>query len=286
MFTLLRVPKAWANKGLYHTRQNGDFVQELFRRDADLVYEVTEHNNCFWQKWAFFIIECENFDNIRCGEASQTITDYRDDDEIHYDAVYVSEMCEVLLKQEKPLPSKLENLLSDYLPRFFSRVIQWESKGYDSAATWRYYEWILKHIGKKANDFAQQSTIDNFFKEMCDIHDVWQISRMLPSEALLVSPEILENVEKSKKEVEETIEIAKELISKKSREDIKYTVGGIPMVSCYAKNTPCGDIGVHINLEYEFFVKMVMGNNRSYTSCRLDISKECKEFEKNFRRKH
>ncbi len=282
MFTLLRVSKACANKGIYHTRQNGDFVQELFRKDADLVYEVTEHNNRFGEKYAFFIIECEEFDHFRCGEISQTVKNYHSDSDIFYNAVYVSEMCEELLKQEQPIPNKLENLLSDYLPIFFSRVIQWESKGYDSAATWNYYEWILEHIGKKANDYVQQSAIDSFFKEMCCIHDVGQIARILPSKALLISSEIAEAIEKSQKEVQETIEIAKKLLSEKCYKDIKYTVGDIPFVSVYAENTPCGKIGVHVNLEYAFSVSLAMDNNRNYTTCKLGITRECKEFEENF----
>ncbi len=283
MFTLVRVPKDWANKGLYHTRQNGDLVQELYIRDADLVYEVTEHNNCFGQKWAFFIIECKELDNIRCGEASYTIADYRTDDKIYYDAVYISEMCEEFLKQKKPLPSKLENLLSDCLPRVFEGVIQWDSNGYDSAAIWSYYEWILKHIGKKASDFAEQSKIDKFFKEMCYIHDIWQLSKMLSSEAFLVSSEILENVEKSKKEVEETIKIVKELISKKSYKDITYTAGRMPIVTFDVKNTPCGNISIRINLENGFSVRMAMDYNCGCTLCCHNISKECEEFEDKFR---
>ncbi len=280
MFTLLRVSKARANKGIYHTRKNGDFVQELFKKNAVLVYEVTERNNHFGEKYAFFIIECEESDNLRCGKTSQTVTNYRSEKEIYYDAVYVSEMCEELLKQEKPLPSNLENLLSDYLPRFFSKVIQWESKGFDSAATWSYYEWILEHIGKKANDFVQQSAIDSFFKEMCCIHDVWQISRILPSKVLSISPVISEAIEKSKKEVQKTIEIAKRLIADKSYKNVKH--GGI---SVYAEDTPCGKIGVHVNLKYEFSVILAMDNNRDHTTCRLGITKECKEFEENFKRK-
>ncbi len=286
MFTLLRVSKARANKGIYHTRQNGDFVQELFKKDADLVYEVIEHNNYFGEKYAFFIIECEEFDTLKCGKTTQIVKNYRSEHEIFYDAVYVSEMCEQLIKQERPLPSKLENLLSDYLPRFFSGVIQWESKGYDSAATWRYYEWILKYLGKTANDFVNQEKIDSFFKEMCRIHDVWQISRILPSEVITISNDISQAIEKSKKEVQETIEIAKKLIAEKSYEDIKYTVGYIPFVSVYADDTPCGKIGVHINLEYEFSVTLAMDNNCGYTTCRLGITEECKEFKENFKRKH
>jgi len=286
MFTLLRVSKARANKGVYHMRKNGFFVQELFKKDADLVYEVTEHNNYFGEKHAFFIIECEEFDILKCGKATKIVRNYRSEDEIFYDAVYVSEMCEQLIKQECPFPSKLENLLSDYLTRFFSGVIQWESKGYDSAATWRYYEWILKYLGKTANDFVNQEKIDSFFKEMCRIHDVWQISRILSSEVINISNDISQAIEKSKEEVQETIEIAKKLIAEKSYEDIKYTVGYIPFVSVYADDTPCGKIGVHINLKYEFSVILAIDNNCGYTTCKLGITEECQEFKENFKRKH
>lgn len=219
------------------------------------------------------------------GKTSQDVTNHHSEHEIFYNAVYVHEMCEELIKRGNPLPSSnLDNLLSDYLPNFFSTIIQWES-GYDSAATWKHYEWILEHMGKKANDYVQQSAIDSFFKEMCCIHDTWQLSRILPSKVLSISPETLEAIEKSKKEVQETIEIAKKLLSEKCYKDIKYTVGNIPSVSVYADDTPCGKIGVHVNLEYEFSVSLAMENNRGYT-CQLEITKECKELAENFKRKH
>ena len=101
-----------------------------------------------------------------------------------------------------------------------------------------------------------------------------------------IGPETSEAIEKSKKEVQETIEIAKKLLSEKCYKDIKYTVGYIPFVSVYAEDTPCGKIGVHVNLEYEFSVSLAMDNNRGYTTCQLGITKECKEFEENFKRTH
>lgn len=73
MYTLLKVSKAEANKGIYHTRANGDFVEELFRKDADLVYEVTEKNNYFGDKYAFFIIEVERGDKIKCAGQNRFI---------------------------------------------------------------------------------------------------------------------------------------------------------------------------------------------------------------------
>lgn len=281
MFTLLKVYKTQANKGIYHTRQNGDFVQELFRKDADFVYEVTEHYNYdFGEKYAFFIIECENLDNLRCGKTSRTVKSYRSEGEIYYDSVNISEMCEELFKQKKTLPSRFENLLSNYLQIFFKK--QWESKEFDIGLTWHNYELILKYLGKTANDFVPQSNIDSFFKDMCSIHDIERISGILPTTALTISPETSMAIDESKKEVQKTIEIAKRLISKKSYKDIKNTVGDIPFVSMYVEDTPCGKIGVHINLEYEFSVTLAMYDNYGYPTCKLDITDECREFEKNF----
>lgn len=286
MFTLLRVSKARANKGIYHTRRNGDLVQKLTKDNATLVYEVTdEHSDYFGEKYAFFIIECDEFDYLECGNSSKSVTNCRSEQEIYYDAVYVSQMCEQLIKQQRPLPDKLENLLSEYLPRFFSKVIQWEAKECDSAATWQYYEWILKYLGKTANDFVKQTIIDNFFKELCSIHDVYQISRILPSEVITISNGIPEAIEESKKEVQETIEIAKKLIAENNFEDI---VGYMTVVSMYAKDTPCGNIGVHIhrvNREHDLSVILAMDNNCAHTTCKLRITDECKEFKEMLKRK-
>lgn len=281
MFTLLKVSKAQANNGIYHTRENGDFVQEFFTKDADLVCAVTKSGS-----YAFFIIECEEGDKLSYGRTLQTIANCRSEEEIYYDAVYVSEMCTELLKQEKPLPSKFENLLADYLPRFFSEVIWYKSNEFNSVTIWGYYEWILEYMGKKANDFVLQSKIDCFFEKMCSVHDAWQISRILPSDVLSISPETSETIERSKKELRETIEIAKKLLSKKSYKDIEYTVGKNPYVFVYAKNTPCGNIRVYVSLEYKFSVSLIMDNNHPYKLSRTDITGECRKFEKNFKCKH
>lgn len=173
MFTLLKVSNADATKGIYHARKNGDFVQELSRKDAVLTYEVTDRSsNYFGQKYAFFIILCEEGDILKWRNASKAIVFNRTEYEIFYDAVHINEMCRELVNQGKPFPTTFEFLLSDSLMIFFQKVIQWESKGYDSAATWQYYEAILEYICKKADDFVDSSVIDKFIRELCDIHDV------------------------------------------------------------------------------------------------------------------
>lgn len=281
--TLLKVSKAEAIRGIYHTRQNGDFVQELFRKDADLVYEVTEHNNNFGQKYAFFIIECEEHDILAYGQGYQVLSSSFSDYTMYLDAINLSEMCEELLNQGKPLPKKLKDLLAHQLPRIFSYIVQWESRGYDSASIWGHYAWILSHLGKSAADYVQQSDIDAFFMKLCRLHDVFLISRMLPSTVITVSPETADAIEKCKSEVQETVEIAKKLISNLSHEDVNRYCDGVPTISVYAEDTPCGRIGVHVHLDYDFIVVMAMDSNLGFTSCRLNITKDCQEFKDNFK---
>lgn len=275
MFILLTVSKARANKGILHVRRNGD--QKLLKKDAIL---VSEHNG---KKYAFFIIECEENDQLRCGEASLVVKNSRSEREILNDAVHVSKMCEELLKQKKPLPENIENLLADYLSYFFSRPIQWESNNFDSATIWLYYEWILETLDKNANDFVDQSDIDNFFKKMCDIYDIWQISKFLPSNVLTVSQDVSKAIEQSKQYVQETIEIAKGLIAEKNYRDIECSFGDTPSILIYAEDTPCGNISILIDLTYEFSVLLTIN---SYPKCKLGITSECREFEKNFKRGH
>ena len=202
-------------------------------------------------------------------------------------AVYAKELCENLIHQKKPLPNKLEYLLADYLPAFFSYSCIFADNRSDGTEIWQSFEWILEHISKKANDFVEQELIDNLLKNMCHIHAVDLIAMILPSPALLVSPEVLEEVEKSKKEVQKTIDIAKKIISEKGYKDVKDTVGETSVVRAYPDEvTPCGKIGIFINLD-GYSVTLLMYNNHKYLAYQLDITNECMEFKKNFfTRKH
>lgn len=289
MYTLLKVSKAEANKGIYHTRANGDFVEELFRKDADLVYEVTEKNNYFGNKYAFFIMEAEPGDKIKYGGKEYYIDTfcYFSEYAVYRLSCEINEMCRELLKQNKPLPKKLENLLKDKLPIFFSQTITWETKGYDSNAVWENYEGILEYLGKNANEFVPQEKIDSFILELINEYELRQVERISRSKFIDISLKNIEEYLNAKERLNATIAIAKDLVSQKGYEDIRYTIGGDRRVLISAEDTPCGEIGIKIMLEYgEMYVMLYVTTANGYSkSDAIDISKECREYKKNFEKK-
>lgn len=289
MYTLLKVSKAEANKGIYHTRANGDFVEELFRKDADLVYEVTERNNYFGNKYAFFIIEVERGDKIKCAGQNRFIdtVPYFEEYSVYRGSCEVNEMCYQLVKQNKPLPEKIENLLKDKLSIFFMQPISWETKGYDSNAVWENYEGILKYLGKNANEFVPQEKIDGFILSLIEKYELRQVEKISRSKFIDISLENIEKYVNVKERLNATIAIAKELVSQAGYKDIKYTIGGDRRVLISAKDTPCGEIGIKIILEYgEMFVLLYVTTADGYfESDAIDISKECQEYKENFMKK-
>lgn len=288
MYTLLKVSKSEANKGIYHTRANGDFVEELFRKDADLVYEVTEKNNYFGNKYAFFIIEVERGDKIKCAGQNRFIdtVPYFEESSVYWGSCEVREMCYQLLKQNKPLPEKLECLLKDKLSIFFMSPITWETKGYDSNAVWKNYEGILEYLGKNANEFVPQEKIDSFILELINEYELRQVERISRSKFIDISLENIEEYVNAKERLNATIAIAKDLVSQKGYKDLKYTYSD-QRAYIIANNTPCGEIKIRIKMEYgEMFVLLYVTTANGYSkSDAIDISKECREYKKNFEKK-
>lgn len=289
MYALLKVSKAEANKGIYHTRANGDFVEELFRKDADLVYEVTERNNYFGNKYAFFIIEVEPGDKIKCAGQNRFIDTVPNFEEssVYWDSCKVREMCYQLVKQNRPLPEKIENLIKDKLSVFFMWTIKWETKGYDSNAVWENYEGILEYLGKNANEFVPQEKIDSFILKLINEYELRQVERISRSKFIDIGLENVEQYVNAKERLNATIAIAKKLVSQAGYEDIRYTIGGDQRVLLSAENTPCGEINIKIKLEYgEMFVLLyVTTANGYFKSDAIDISRECQEYKDNFKKK-
>lgn len=288
MYTLLKVSKAEANKGIYHTRSNGDFVEELFRKDADLVYEVTERNNYFGNKYAFFIMEAEPGDKIKYGGKEYYIDTfcYFSEHAVYWLSCEIKEMCRELLKQNKPLPKKIEKLLKDKLPIFFSQTIAWKTKGYDSNAVWENYKGILEYLGKNANEFVAQEKIDSFILELINEYELRQVEKISRSKFIDISLENVEQYVNAKERLNATIAIAKDLVLQKGYKDLKYTYSD-RRAYITANNTPCGEIKIIIKIEYgEMFVLLYVTTADGYSkSDAIDISKECQEYKKNFEKK-
>lgn len=286
MYTLLKVSEEQVNKGIYHVRENGDFVEELFKKDADLFYEVTEKNDYFGNKYAFFIIEVESGDQIKCpGEefSIETVPRFKERT-IYWQSCEINEMCYQLLNQNKPLPQKIEYLLKDKLSIFFMRPIIWATRGYNSKSVWDNYKGILEHLDKNANEFVPQEKIDYFILSLIKSYELSQVESMSKSKYINISSKNIEEYLKAEERMKDTIIIAKELISKKGYRDIEYRYAGVQRVSISADDTPCGNIKIEIMLIHnEIFVWVhVSTYNGCLESDSIDISKECQEFAKNF----
>lgn len=171
--TLIKVLKEQADRGIYHTRANGELVQELFTKDADIIYKEKDFTSIdYGEQYAFFIIEAEDGDKVRyCGwDHNLRNHDSFDKYKVYWDSCYVAEMYMELFSKGKPMPEKWDKLLKDKLSIFFiepiyEEDIEEEDIWFDSKIIWNMYVWILDNIGKKATDYVSQKTIDKFLSE-------------------------------------------------------------------------------------------------------------------------
>lgn len=171
--TLIKVLKEQADAGIYHTRANGEFVQELFTKDADLVYEVNDFTStCYGEQYAMFIIEAEDGDKVRyCGwDHNLGNHDSFDKYKVYWDSRLMERMYMECFHEGKPMLKKWDNLLRDKLSVFFSETIYEEEIDeediwFDSETIWYTYSWILDSMGEKAADYVPQETIDKFLSE-------------------------------------------------------------------------------------------------------------------------
>lgn len=286
MFILLKTSKTEANKGIYHTRENGDFVQELFRKDAELIYEVTEQCNFLGETYAFFIIDVANGDILQYGEYKHYPYEIPrfDESNIYWDSCKVAEMCYQLVEQNKELPSKLDNLLKDYLSLFFQEIIKRSREGFDSSSIWDNYQDILLKLNKNVNDYVSQDVIDNFLYKLIEEKELRQVMKITQSKCINFSEQNKQAYIEAEKVVNEAILIAKQLVSEKGYSDITHNVSGDPICDISAKDTPCGNIGIHIKLDYgEFKALLAIQDAKIGGITTIDITEKCKEYAKNFK---
>lgn len=131
MIKLLKVSKYEAQKGICHTRGEGDVIQKICIEDADLIS----------YKYAFFIIECQKYDKFTYIKRDGTKqTEVVGANNIYYEkrnnVMNLKEMCQELLIQKKEPNKKLEDLISANLDILLSDK--------NEKDIWEIYEWILK----------------------------------------------------------------------------------------------------------------------------------------------
>lgn len=271
MFTLLKVPKVYANGGICHLREDGSLTKELFSEDADLISELDD------DVYAFFIIEAENKDTVKYDRFQHRLfaSDFNEND-IYLSSNEVSEMCHILLKDGAPLPNNIENLLKDKLTVFFSDVIQFESNGFNSSSVLENYEWILKYIGKNVNSYVLQSTIDNFINLLSSKHEIEQIEKISKSTFIDISLESIELYLKAKEELDYTVAMVKEFLSSCY---CNTNIGKKNVTSSMfvLKNTPCGKVKICVKIEQDNFVVLISMDNKNYSKTVIDISGQCQD---------
>lgn len=171
--TLIKVLKEQADRGIYHTRANGELVQALFTKDADLVYKVTDPTSHYdGEQYAMFIIEAEDGDKVRYCGWNHNLGNHNTFDKykVYWDSRRMERMYLTRFCEGKSMSRKWDNLLRDKLSIFFSEPIHEENIDeeqiwFDSATIWRIYAWILDNMGKNAADYVPQETIDKFISE-------------------------------------------------------------------------------------------------------------------------
>lgn len=270
MFTLLKVPKIYANGGICHLREDGSLTKELFSEDADLISELDD------DVYAFFIIEAENEDVVKYNRFQHRLfAPGFNENDIYLSSNEVAEMCHLLLKIAAPLPKNIENLLRDKLTVFFSDVIQFESNGFNSSSVWENYEWILKYIGKNVNSYVPQSTIDNFINLLSSKHEIEQIEKISKSTFIDISLESIELYLKAKEELDYTVAMVKEFLSSCYNTNIgKKNVTSSMFV---LENTPCGKVKICVKIEQDNFVVLISMDNKNYSKTVIDISGQCQD---------
>lgn len=271
MFTLLKVPEAYAKSGICHLRKDGSLVKKLFSEDADLISELDD------DVYAFFIIEAKNEDVVKYNRFQHRLfSPGFNENDIYLSSNEIAEMCHILLKNGAPLPKNIEDLLKDKLSMFFSDIIQFESNGFNSSSVWETYEWILKYIGKNVNSYVPQSTIDNFINLLSSKHEIGQIEKISESTFIDISLESIELYLKAKEELDCTLALVKErLFSNYYSSNIKKK--NVSSSMFIIENTPCGKVKTYVRAYRNNFIILVSMDNKNYSNTVIDISAQCQD---------
>lgn len=268
MFTLLKVPKLYAIHNILHLRSDGTIIKKLLSDDADLIYKADDG-----EMYLFFIINANYGDTVRysCFEHSLISLAGFNEIDIYECSCEISEMCKQILKQGHCLSNSIENLLRDKLPMFFDGIIQYNQFGFNSCDVWENYEWILRHLGKRASDYVSQEKIDIFINMLSSKHEIEQIEKISESDLISIGVECIDYYIKAKDEIENTIEIVrKHIFNYCNSPDFAPKTH---IMNITIKNTPCGKVKVHIKSD----IVIITMDNGNYSETVLNISERCDE---------
>ncbi len=313
MYKLLKIRKDDIKGGfVYHLKKNGSLMRKLSLDEGVVTFDEESKVS-----YVFFIIKCESSDYISYGGKKKKIlptslkvsfsyyNDYhitrkkyailkinytsflKDSMQWCYMSKYLAkeaqetkQLAYEVQKQGLNMPDNFENLLTSQLRRFFSIIINKACFSTDSASIFEYYAYVLKILDKQTSDFLDYRIINNFILNLCEMHDVPQITKILESGVIEVSSHVLDEVAKTKSEFEDTKAAAKERLDKFLKEQYNFKEAAPPKTILSVDGyTPCGRAEVWIDFFSNFYIQIWIDNFSCdrYMRVLFDVTDEWKD---------
>ena len=289
MYTLYNASGEMLRNGVYHIRANGEIVRKLKEEDADYSNQVARVRRKDNDGYYFFIIEYEQGDSIKLEnflskewymELQLGIND------IGVIAMVIKNMFPRFLRENKPVPQKVYNLLREVMPKLFKEAY-YASSQENRTLFFTHFSQEISYLGKTLNDYVEQSDIDKYASYMIKCYDLCVVEMLLKEKGVKISEQNVLAYKVAKERLAETIEIVKEKIKTRSFTDIGFRERAIfPFITIYIENTPCGNVTVFItpigNSGYFHFIDISLHveNESLPMSTKIEILTECEEFRK------
>lgn len=274
MYALLRLTDLDFCKRVVHIR--GENVEKvILPKDAICVHDVVtslsnEDHKC--SKYFYFILRCSEGDMISFNDEYYKMLTNKPVETIVY---YIEDMCKILVNQGKKFPKKLENLLKEVIPSVFKKMSECNGLCSRKELFQEHLSLILKNLGKSLYDYVSQDGIDEYIHSLIIRHQFKIIEEFVAKEKVKISNENIKALEKAKKDLKETIEIAKKCLNEAIGESsIDVALTEIFENDLVMEGTPCGRIIIH--LSYDRAVKLIMDNKiKGLDETMIDITEEC-----------
>jgi len=291
MYVVIEMPERVAECGVYHTRANGDFVEELFSKDATIICRrKKEYLNDFSEKMAFFLIDCESRDVLKYNNHSTRVitTGFaRDVDKFYRHSVKMAELFTLLYEKCVEFPEFSDKILKENLSILFYRFsgVNLKGEGYDGADILGNFSRIAGFLGKKLNDYVIQDKVDNFLLSVIrsfDLEQYEKIHERCELGEITASPEVDVIYGRVKERIELTKKMAAELIGTKDYRDIVWEYNKKPFCHFFMTDTPCGDVGIHVEFVGGFKPEILVTGKFCKSPCHYSIAEQCQKHKYKF----
>ena len=266
MYTLYQTFENIVAAGISHTRSNGELVKVLKKEDADFVWHVVKENSIAGDHY-FFILEYEKGDIITIenymGKSWYMVLGNINDNDLMNITYHLNLFCETWVQQGKAWPKELHNLLKNLLPLVFKYMSN-STLQVNRRLYFEKYSWILERMGKSINQYVKRCIIDEYAASMIECYELAAVEALLKEKGVKICDENVLDFTRAKRDLHETIEIAKKLVVDKNFDS--------------TEKTPCGKIGVQITLRHGFNVMLYLNGMDDSMKTMIDITDECQEF--------